>query len=208
MPEKIDISLLLTTQKGLPESDLLAVQQRVREVVAEQLDALVVDEDAGINRLVGALLAIDRLEDTRLLAAQDSSATNLIDLPAGVLKLAGKPNTLGKLTLVDTNLPTQVQIRIRYGSEETPPSEQDVSRPLETLLKALETPPTGARSAAYTDLLAVLPLTGIDQTANPVRLLVVRPGGLTQRLDQAGDTYRLTDHERLVVGEITFEEAS
>lgn len=225
VPRRIDLSLLLTTASGLLEVDLLAVQDRVRSQVADYLRQLPLGEDGSINRLVGMLLADPRLRDVRLLAGTaPPDPASLLDPQGGRLLLAGMPTALGELALADPNLPSRLIVSLSHAPGATLPSVAAVSGALETRLApfnaANASEPSGLvvpqimRTPGFLDLLAAVPLPGVDMAAATAASIapwqlsftLVQPGGLTRLLDADDDAYSMTPYERIVVGDVVFRE--
>jgi hypothetical protein len=158
-PSRVNLSVRLTTSTGLLEQDLRAAQETVRARVADYFARLPVKEAGSINKLVSLVLGVDGVDDMRLLAATLSPGdVDVLDVANGVLAIAGVPTVLGELSLVDTSLPSLVQLVVSHPADADPPSASALTAALNDTISYLNDvnatepgdPPTSAETALRT----------------------------------------------------------
>ena len=231
-PARLSLSLSIATGSGLDDKARRAAHEAVGAAVADFFAALPIREDARLNRLVGAVLAVPGVEDVSVLSARLADGTlssERLDLSAGIVALAGEAVTLDDLALTDPGLPTRADLSVRFPSGRTAPDQAAATAALETafaeLSSAAAAVPVGdeaGRSIGFGQLLQLLPpplgagipLSG--QTGAPaplpggagdyqVALFITRPGGLVRVLAAQGDSYALAPAERLALQSVTIE---
>jgi len=174
-PARVDLEIEITSRGGLPASDLAAAHAEVRRRVEAYFEELPAREDGSVNRLVGTILGVEGIEDVALLSAKvtetaGGSATveDRLDLAAGIIALADLPTVLGELSIADSNLPTTIDLVIRFPSSETAPDETAVIAALEAALGHLgdaaqpdidpaDTAAVARRTLTFGKILFVLP---------------------------------------------------
>lgn len=203
-PRKVNLRLLLTTVRDLPEEDLRGAHQAVRSQVGEYFARLPAKAAGSVNQLVSRIMTISGVEDVRLLAATwtvDGSAESVLDLAAGELAIAGFPTALGELAIADPNLATAVDAVIVYAAD--PPAVAAVEGALGELLTTINDASAAGENptVSYADLLGALGAAPLVAT-----FVCAQPSGLTRELSEAGDEYELTSFERLSVRGVTIRE--
>jgi hypothetical protein len=84
--------------------------------VQELFTKLPAKEDLTLNRLVGVVLSIPQIKDVAIDSATttaNGAEQNVLDAPAGKLRIAGFPTVLGDLQIVDPSLPTRLNVSIQ-----------------------------------------------------------------------------------------------
>jgi hypothetical protein len=218
-PVPLAVSLRLTTASGLLEQDLRGIQRTLQQQLTDYFAKLSSAEVGSLNRLIGLALAINGVEDVRILSVvrADTQATVMPDPTSGQLATAGFPVRLGSLAIADPNLPTRLTVRVSHpdaaAPADLPAIEAAVRGAIATLndLNASETLPDSERLLAYGRLLAVVPLPNHVALALPatapavpdispyqVQFVITQVSQLSQVLTQASDpAYPLTPFERL-----------
>jgi uncharacterized phage protein gp47/JayE len=128
-PLRVDLKVRLKTTPKTVEADLRAAHNQVREAIASYFDRLETRASASINQIVGTALAIDHVEDIQIEQATTTSGgttTDRLDIPAGVIDLAGQPTLLGELTLADSNLPTTLDLVIDFPTSAEVPNQTEI----------------------------------------------------------------------------------
>lgn len=225
-PARVDLELRLITAPGQIAQDLRAAQRAVRAKIEEYFAKLPVREAGSINKLVGLALAVPGVEDVKLVSAR-VGANDVLDVAGGTLAIAGTPTVLGDLRIADPNLPTALNLTIRYPIE-TPPDERAIRDALSAAISALnslnaaDAAPVAERTLTFQKLLHLTPLPGkpagtlatFDPATAPtsaapfvVTYALILESGLSQLL-RAGDpaSYVLTPFERLSLGEIALQQ--
>lgn len=218
-PVALDVSLRLTTASGLLEQDLRGIQRTLQEQLADYFTKLPAAQPGSLNRIIGLALAINGVEDVRVLRVvrADTGATVMPEPASGQLATQGLPVRLGSLDVADPNLPTRLTVRVSHPDAATPADlsmiEAAMRGAIATLndLNASDTRPDPERLLAYGRLLAVVPLPNhaaidLPPTAPPVpdispyqvQFVITQTTQLSQVLTQASDlAYPLTPFERL-----------
>lgn len=159
-PAAVDIELLLTTTDGLPENELRGIQNAVRAQVQEYFARLPADAAGSTARLIGPAMTVAGIEDLQIRSAR-VGGEDVLDPAAGRLNLAGLPTRLGELRLVDSALPTHVELDVLYPPQADLPDQAALTRALETAFAALNAAAGDAgRSLGWQQLVALLPLPG------------------------------------------------
>ncbi len=173
-PRAVDLELLLRTAEGLLEAQVEAAHRAVRQRLATFFDLLPQAGGASLQRLAGEVLAVDGVEDFRLLAAswQVEGVRQSLTVTTGELPLAGFATRLGELTLADPALATRIELVVRFPSAGPAPDRAVLRTAFGaalSLLSARNAAPLPAspdpaeeqrRSLIYRQLLHVLPLAG------------------------------------------------
>jgi hypothetical protein len=225
VPKKVDLSLRLVTSPALLEQDLRAAQDAVRAKVANYLEGLAVAETGSTNRLVGLILSVAEVEDVEVLAlAVQGEATPVGTVTLEALGLEGSIKVPGGLQLIDPNLPTRLQVLVRHPDGEIPPDPALITSATDAMTTYLAEVNGGAVPAVtglgYQDLLFVVPLPvagkatgaladlfsllspptppqGADVAPYGLRFVFTQQSGLSEVLEQDGDSYTLSAFERL-----------
>lgn len=229
-PRKVNLELRLTTAAGLVPQDLRAAQRAVREKVADYFARLPASSPASVNQLVGLVLSVPAVEDVQLVTAtwtaDGGPAEDVLDLGAGQLAIRDAPTVLGELHIADPNLPTLLNVAVSYPQAEQPPDPTQLRAKLAEALSALnaanESDGGGALTLPFGQLLLATPLPNrapepvipapptlpSEDEALPyvVRYVFTLETGLSQILDDAGDSYTLTPYERLSLGDVQVAE--
>ena len=170
-PQPVDIELRLSTQKGLLEEDLRRIQSDIKTKVSDYFRKLEIKANGSINRIIGAALETAGVEDVRILGAT-VSGVDVLDRESGVLAIAAIPTVLGELIITDPNLPSLLQLTLRFPKNSAAPDKTAISNALNAdiaylnQLNAVElTPAAGIeeiakRQLSFGKLLLALPLPG------------------------------------------------
>lgn len=175
-PLSVDLRVRLITAAKTVEADLRAAHNQVREAISAYFDGLDTRADASINQIVGRALAIDHVDDIQIEQASTTSGTpavttDRLDIPGGIIDLAGQPTVLGELTLADSNLPTGLDVVINFPSTEAVPNQTEIETALSQMVAYFNTltetsfDPADAveaqkRELSFRKLLRVIPLPG------------------------------------------------
>lgn len=172
-PQRVNLTLRLSTREGLLEQDLRAVQRTARAEIADYFDRLPAREAGSLNRLVGLLLAIPEVEDVRVLTATatvNGTTSDVLDREAGLLTIAGAPTVLGELHIADPGLPTRLSVIVSAPGNAVPPDTVAIRNAMSTTvsylneLNASEVPANATvaeaakRVISYGKLLRTVPL--------------------------------------------------
>jgi uncharacterized phage protein gp47/JayE len=171
---RVDLRVRLSTAPKTVEADLRAAHNQVREAISAYFDGLETRADASINQIVGRALAIEHVEDIHIEQASttvSSVVTDRLDVPGGIIDLAGQPTVLGDLTLADTNLPTGLDVVINFPPAAAVPAQAEIETALSQMVAYLNTltevafEPADAveaqkRELSFGKLLRVIPLPG------------------------------------------------
>lgn len=229
-PRRVNLSLRLTTAAGLLEQDLRGVQRSVRAAIEDYFAGLPARATGSVNRIVGLALAVEGVEDVRVVTAHWTDAAggdeqDVLDRDAGILAIDGEPTVLGELHIADPALPTRVAITVAHPASADPPnvpaieaaagaavaylndlnaSETGGDRVLdhERLLFAIPLPDKAAGTLAQYDAgAAAPPATSLYDVA----FVLTLETGLTRILSAAGGNYTLTPFERLSLAGVSAE---
>ncbi len=230
-PTAIDVSLRLITRKDALEADLRAVQHQVQQILQDYFKRLPVKEDGRVNQLIGPILGIALVEDVELIDVTLPGGSSVLNRVAGSLALQGFPTELGELEMADPNLPTRLDLIVRFPETETVPDETSIRQALGDTLAYLndsnaEQPLTesAVASLSYGKWLWVLPLPGhpgqqletfdTDGGSLPtaaelapyeVVVSLTQEGGLTRELQADGDLYQLMAQEQLALSSVSLQ---
>ena len=224
VPAKVSLELSLTTREGLSAPEVAAAHEAVREAVSEHFKRLPLREDARINKLVGDVLKVPGVEDVTLVSADLADGLDVLDLSAGVIRLADMPTVLGDLAIADPGLPTAVDLTVTFPGTAAVPERQAVVSAVEVALAHLEAaasdpatpaaertlsmgqllhllpPPIGAGQSLFAQAEAAPDLPSTSDVADyTVSLFLRQAGGLTRVLASDGDAYEVTPMERLAL---------
>ncbi|AVO36354.1 baseplate J/gp47 family protein [Pukyongiella litopenaei] len=232
VPVGVDLSLQVTTRAGLAEPDRRAAHEAVRGAVADYFAALPVKDNASINRIVGAVLAVEGVEDISLLSADlllSSGAENRLDAAGGVIDLAGVATALSDVSISDPLLPTRMDFAVSFSAAEPAPDANQITAALDVavshltdraaaggteaerslsfgkLLHVLPAPLGDGATLAAFDAASPQPALPTDAGAYAVSLFLQQANGLTRVLSADGDTYLLDAGERLTLGAVSVE---
>lgn len=218
-PVALDVGLRLTTASGLLEQDLRGIQHSLQDQFTEYFAQLPSSEAGSLNRLIGLALAINGVEDVRILKVvrADDQTTVMPDPASGQLATQGFPVRLGSLDIADPSLPTRLTVQVGHPEDAAPADLPAIEAAVRTAIAVLndrnasETLPAEQRQLAYGRLLAVVPLPNhpaspLPDTAPPVpdldpyqvQFVITQVSQLSQVLTAASDpAYSLTPFERL-----------
>jgi hypothetical protein len=228
-PTIVNLDLRLVTAQRLPQSDVRRAHDQVRSAVADYFARLPTREDASVNQIVGRALAVSGVEDVTVRSAKVTSAgveEERLDAAAGIIELADEPTELGELRIADKNLPTSVEVVVRFPRASTAPDPGAMQAALGNMfayLGGLDPADLSAAMQARRTLnqgkfLRVLPLPGkpgadlpsfdaaSPQPALPdaasvvpyvVTVLLHQANGLSKVIDSATASYVLAPEERL-----------
>jgi hypothetical protein len=202
--------------------------------VAAYFEQLPVKENGSINKIIGQVLGVRSIEDVRVISAT-VEGSNVLDEKRGLLLLENMPVALGDLMLADPQLPTMLNVTIRFPEAETPPDTNGIREALHQAVTTLNdanstdlpASPSAAeleaRRVSYAKLLHVIPLpvTGHENaqtlaTFDPmaavpdvapyvVSFIVVQERGLSQTLIDGTVPYDLTPFERLSLNTVELQ---
>jgi uncharacterized protein (UPF0297 family) len=209
IPLAVDLGLRLTTAPKTVEADLRAAHNQVRKAISDYFDKLETRASASINQIVGAALAVDHVEDIQIESARTVEqaggvpvVTDRLDIPAGIIDLAGLPTVLGELNIADSNLPTELDLVINFPQDAAVPLQADIEAALSQAMAYLNTlneqafDPADAvasqqRELSYAKLLNLLPLPGLPGTSLADYDAAPDPGSLPSAADRAPYTVSL-----------------
>lgn len=167
-PLKIGLKLRLTTSGDLLAQDLRAAQEAVRDKIRDYFSGLTVQDAGSTNRLIGLVLSVPEIQDVALTAVTVDGGAEQAQLP----DLTGSTAALGDLEIVDPNLPTRLQVLLRYPAGDAPPDKPGIQSLLGRLLtranslNAAATPAAETlRTLSYGKLLYVVQMAGDPATA-------------------------------------------
>lgn len=229
-PAKVDLDLRLTSAAGLSPSQLRALQDQVRKRFADYFAALPTKSDGSASKLIGLAMAVDGVEDARLVAASVGGVDRL-DPARGVIALAASATTLGEVRISDPALATGLTLAVRYFRAQTIPDQAALQAAVEAAvgslntLAALDDPAHDAdRLLGWGRLTRLLPLPGFapatleqqwagaapaadgDVGEYSVQWVFTRPTGASQLLEStAAPAFALTSPERLTVARVSVE---
>jgi len=168
-PGRIDLSLRLSTTDTLLEEEVRGAHDEVRRAVGRYFEKLPAREDGSTSRLVGAIMAVDGVEDVRLLDVV-MDGVSVLDGGAGILRLGGAPTVLGELRIADTNVPTRVLLLVTHPVGTEAPAVADMRSALDAAIAYLNdrnareveagAADEARRALSYGRLLHALPLPG------------------------------------------------
>jgi hypothetical protein len=155
-PTKVDLKLRITTAGDLLEEDLRGAQDAVREKISDYFDRLSADMAVSHNRIIGLVLAVPEVEDVHVFQKPP--------------ELKGTPKTLGKLEILDPNLPTMLRVIVTYPAAADLPDKPAIETQINSTLtyvnqlNAAETLDDESRRQLSTaKLLYVIPLPVVDK---------------------------------------------
>ncbi len=167
-PVKVHLTLRITTAADLLTADLRRAQADVGEKIADYFARLAVADPGSANRLIGLILSVPEIQDVTLLSIATDEGPAGTSLP----DLTGKAAALGDLTIIDPNLPTRLQLLIRYPDGAPPPDKPGIQSLLGRFLdkvnshNAAETVSDAAvRSLTHGKLLYIVRMAGDPSTA-------------------------------------------
>jgi uncharacterized phage protein gp47/JayE len=224
-PARVHLDLALVTRETLSQPSRRAAHAAVRKAVADFFDDLRIGDDARINRLVGAVMAVPGVEDVTLQGARKivgGSETDVLDAAAGILRLAAAPTVLADLALADPALPTTADLVVRFPATAAAPDHGAVTAALEAafaeaakgaarvfawghLLRVLPPPVGGGESYASWDQASPSPALPTEPGDYDLTLLIHQASGLTRILTGPDDSYTLAAGERLRLDAVTLE---
>jgi uncharacterized phage protein gp47/JayE len=231
-PVKVGVDLRLTTAAGLLEADLRAVQDSIRQRVADYLKALPLKDDGSVSKLIGLAMGVAGVEDARLTAVT-AGADDVLNLATGKLALANRSTELGEIRITDPALATGLTLVLRYPRDATLPDQAAIQAAVEVAVGRLNTLADVADQAndarrvlGWGRLTRLLPLPVVgfvpaaldaqwagspgasdgDVAVYSVQWVFTRPTGVSQVLEsQAAPPFALGTEERLSVARVSVE---
>lgn len=229
-PAKVDIELRLSTAPGLPEPELRAIQDQIRERFSDYFAALEIKKDGSVGKLLGLAMGVDGVEDARIVAAKVGIIDKL-DPAAGVIALAAQSTELGAVLISDPALASGVTLAVRYQRQQAIPDQAALQAALETAVASLNAlaelgnPANDAKRVLGWGLLTrLLPLPGLAQASFEAQLagsppaadgdvgdytvqwVFTRPTGVSRVLEAgAAPAFALTSTERLSVARVSVD---
>lgn len=173
-PAKVDLTLRIITSSDLLEQDLRAIQDDVRENIADYFSSLPINEPGSVNRIIGLVLGIPEIQDIQFVEAKvNGTVVSEAELAEGQLGVAETTTQLGNLEIIDPNLPTLLRVMITYPENQDSPNLPQIENALNTMLTDLndmnaaeEVDNPNKRSLEFGKLLYVLPLP-LDAAVKP-----------------------------------------
>lgn len=226
-PENINLKLRLSTSSSLLEDDLRAIQVQVREKVRDYFEILPVNESGSTNKLIGLVLSIAEIDDMEILDMRDTNGDEL-PFSSGQLGIQGKTTVLNELEIIDPNLPTRLQVVVRYPDHVDPPDEPTINTALNTFLAAVNSANSeeredpivlnfesllfllplpdslGKTQGEFAEILAntaVLPNSGVVQPYL-CEFIFTQDTGLSFVIANDGENYTFNPFERLSIGQV------
>jgi len=210
-PEKIDLKLRIVTSSQMLEQDLRAAQDTVRSSVEDYFNSLPLKEPGSVNKLIGLVMNVPEIQDVEIISPLPDAS--------GLLGLTGKTTVLRELEIIDSNLPTLLQLVITYQEGADVPDESQIEQAMLGMVESVSGFNSGSDSTMQQlttgMLLYALPLPGHDAGAMQadmsavtlpatsdipqygVRFVFSKQSGVSQILAADGDVYELTPFERL-----------
>lgn len=237
-PLTVDLGLRLTTRDKLVESELKGAHAKVRKLVEAYFSELPARSNASLNQLVGQILSVPQVEDVTIHSAATSSngtTTNRVEPEAGIINLAGEPTVLGNLSIADPNLPSELDLVIRFPAEEAIPEQPKIESALSAMLAYLnelsettfdpnDSDQLAKRGLTLGKFLWTLPLPGhsaaslseYDQAPGSlpepddilpyhVEVVITQPTSGSKLLADPGTSYQLEPSERLILSSLSIE---
>jgi hypothetical protein len=231
-PLEVDIALRLSTASGLLPPELLAIQARVRDSVADYFARLPTKAAGSSTRLIGLAMSVAGVEDVQVVSAT-VSGNSVLEVATGTLAIAGTPTRLGTLTLLDPALASELRVLVRHPRDAAIPVRASVeaafAAALSYLNEANQSPALGstARTLSWQKLALITPLpdaaapslVALDQ--NPagfvlptatalepysLQFVLERPNGVSRVLEnETMPAFELAPLERLRLGTVTVE---
>lgn len=231
-PVKVAVDLRLTSAAGLLDAELRAMQDQIRQRVADYLKALPLKDDGSVSKLIGLAMGVAGVEDARLTAVH-AGTDDVLQLATGKLTLANRSTELGEIRISDPALATGLTLVLRYPRDATIPDQAAVQAAVEAAvgtlndLAALADPVNDAKRVLGWGLLTrllPLPVTGFvpatlaaqwagspgavdgDVAVYSVQWVFSRPTGVSQALDAlAAPAIALGTEERLSVVRVSVD---
>jgi hypothetical protein len=229
-PAAVDIELRLVTAPGLPDTELRAIQDQVRQRFIEYFKALPVRSNGSASKLTGLAIGVAGVEDARLVSATVGGVDKL-DPALGVIALAAMATELGAVRINDPALATGVTLVVRYLRAQAIPDKAALQAAVEAAIGSLNTladaddPGNDAlRVLGWGRLTRLLPLPGLapatleqqwagalpatdgDVGTYGVQWVFSRPTGASQLLDAAAaPAFVLTTAERLSLAQVSVD---
>jgi len=137
VPWNVHLELTLITRPGLLPEEVRGLHDRIRASLTDYFDALEARSNGSINKVIGAALTEEAVEDVQLTSAtwDDGGAdppapVNVLDREAGLLLLEGNPTVLSDVKFIDSGLPASLSILVIYPDGEAPPDETAIESAL------------------------------------------------------------------------------
>jgi hypothetical protein len=230
-PQHIDLEIRLTTQAGLQDPQLKAIQQQVRAGIGDYFATLASKAAGSVSKLIGIGMRVEGVEDLALVSAQVGNS-DVLDSVKGELSIAGQPTRLGNLKIVDPALATLLSLLVRYPNNVQLPNQPALQAALEedlSHLNGLSDQPAASqlRTLSWGKLALAAPMPGFsrvalaDYDADPgahslpdsallapyeLKYLFTRPSGVSQVVDsETAPPLVLAHFERLSLSKVTVE---
>ena len=229
-PARVDIELRLVTASGLPDTELRAIQDQIRQRFVDYFKALPIRSDGSASKLTGLAIGVAGVDDARLVAAH-VGGVNQLDAAKGVIALATLSTELGEVLINDPALATGLSLVVRYLRAQPIPDQALLQAAVEAALGSLNTLAAAddstndaKRVLTWGRLTKLLPLPGLapatleaqwagaapvvdaDVGGYSVQWVFSRPTGASQLLDAAAaPAFALTAAERLTLVRVTVD---
>jgi hypothetical protein len=229
-PAKVDVELRLSTAPGLPDAELRAIQDQVRQRLVDYFKTLPLKSDGSASKLTGLAIGVAGVDDARLVAAT-VGGVNKLDAAKGTIALAAVATELGTVRINDPALATGLTLVVRYLRAQPIPDQAALQAAVEAavgslnLLADADDPVNDPkRSLGWGRLTRLLPLPGLapatleqqwagaapasnaDAGDYSVQWVFSRPTGASQLLDAAAaPAFALTTAERLSVVRVSVD---
>lgn len=231
-PAKIDLSLRVKTSSQLLENQIKAAHASLRSALKEYFDTLPIKEAGSVNKLIGLILNIGEIDDVEIVSAQVQGEGAPLDLTSGHFSAADITTRLGNLEIVDSNLPTHVNVLVSYPVAAELPNQNDIENAINQMIAGLNE--SSLQGAPLIDnlskslLLFILPLP-IDENIKPqgllndfeglltvpdnssatpyeIEFIFAQQNGLSQIVALDGDHYQLKPFEQLSLASVELVE--
>jgi hypothetical protein len=235
-PWNVHLELTLTSRAGLLPEEIRGLHDRVRASLTDYFDALEARSNGSINKVIGAALTEEAVDDVQLTSAtwDDGSASpvDVLDRDGGLLVLEGHPTVLSDVKFIDSGLPASLSILVVYPDGEAPPDRTAIESALSQATaylseQAEQNAAESNRTLSFARLFHALPLPGKtsgtlaaldagDETAPGANatpysatFVAASAGGKASAMADVGDpAYVLSAGERIELLELSIEEAS
>lgn len=230
-PTAVDVRLRLVTPANALEADLRAAQHKVRQAVQDYFRKLPAADNGRVNQLVGAVLAIALVDDVELIDVTLPDSSSVLDRNNGILTLQDLPTLSGEIEISDPNLPTQLDVIIRFPETAEAPDETAIRQALSDNLaylnqtnrnQPLSNP--ALANLSYGKWLWLLPLPGhssqaleifdseggvlptaAELTPYQVSIVLTQESGFSRELSSDADAYQLLEYEQLALAALSLQ---
>lgn len=223
-PALLDFSLKISTSNQLLPQQLRAAQNTLHQLLQDYFGKLGVAEEGSVNQLIGKILAISGIDDVEIINAQIQGEEVPLDLTNGSFGLAKRTSKIGEVEIIDPNLPTYLNVVIRFPGNVESPNPATIDNQLSLVIAALNESNLGAAPVAAnltrSLLLHLLPLPGktagsltdfaekltpdTNETIAPyhVSFVFTKQTGSSQLVEQNSDEYVLSSFEQISLARV------